>query len=627
MLSIFLNVELPNHWYVAVIGLVFLCLQLYLCAVVYRRMKRQERQLRRLIADMEAGGDGRDIESVAGRLRWLRWVDANFPRDSSTPGAYTRDDVLKELDTLIASDGHYLLLQRTGVMAPLLGVIMTVLAFFIFEAPKSEEQSLGDILYSVMPLVAGVGVGAGLAFINQWLLHLVSGKVEAVRNAARAWFDAAIWSGVGLDTQAATIKAIGAIEKMAKAVTHAADQQESGAARFQQSIASIQQASAGFQQSYAAFGTDLRSLPQTLQTLTAATQAALQTLQSLIPAGQRTVAGLEVSVAAFRSAVENQFVDSAKNHQASIDSFAESVGRINESTARLHVSSGDLQETVNAHTNAFKALNRSLQKQVLPAHEGFLAAMTQFNGRAEGLLERLESLHGEIVGALEKLASLAPDASSAIAAFTASSSDLAEAIQHRFTPATDQHRHQVEALTASLRQVQDSAKGLADGGKAIETLIKVQARLSQGLGAAQESLRQSVDQLSETAGALRQSFDGELAPSQHSLHEAVGSFRDSARSLAGFIDRGLDPVTERLSHLDETLARFAGTVEVIHDFTEVRRDIERLSASLAQAAQVAEAIAALPEQVKQVLVQVAETQQRQLAADSKGHGRAWFWRR
>ena len=98
----------------------------------------------------------------------------------------------------------------------------------------------------------------------------------------------------------------------------------------------------------------------------------------------------------------------------------------------------------------------------------------------------------------------------------------------------------------------------------------------------------------------------------------MGEFRESTRHLTTFIGRGLDPVTQRLTQLDETLARFAGTVDLIRDFSAARTDIEHLSRSLAQAATVADAITALPDQVREVLEQVAITHQEELARNSRG---------
>ena len=106
---------------------------------------------------------------------------SNFPADTTNPpGNFTREDVLQELDTRIASNGDYLLLQRMGVMAPLLGVVLTVVGFYWLKV-GDEEQSLQSILLAVTPLVSGVGTGAVLALINQVLLHIAGRRAESLR--------------------------------------------------------------------------------------------------------------------------------------------------------------------------------------------------------------------------------------------------------------------------------------------------------------------------------------------------------------------------------------------------------------------------------------------------------------
>lgn len=610
-----------------IIGLAFLLLQLYTCVRFWSRMNRHERELSNLISDKDNGGDGRDIDAFVGDIPWLKWVDENFPRNSTAPANYTRDDVLKELDTQIGADGNYLLLQRAGVMAPLLGVIITVVGFILL-LPESEgmteELAMSDILYMVTPLVAGVGIGAALAFINQWLLHMVGVRVEVVRDAARTWFDAAIWRDLGLDVQAATVKAITAMQRMGRAVLKSSLQQEENAKALRKSIAKIYQSSDTFQQTYEAFGQELGELPSTLAELTDTARAAVDTLGSLIPVGERAVLGMDVSVSAFTEAVERQFVEAAKTHQGTIEGIAESVGRINESTMQLKVSSSDLQETVNAHTNAFKNLNRSLQKQVLPAHEGFLAAISKFSGQADGLLDRLDNLHSEVIGSIEKMTSLAPNASEAVTRFAGSAEAFSDAVNHSFKAAADEHRENTDRLAESVGGLEKSAEGLNQGSAAVEDLLKLHMELGRELEATGGSLREAIGQLSETGVALRRSMESEVAPSQRSMQAAADSFSGSAQQLAAFVEQGLDPVTERLTKMDGTLANLANTVEAIQDFANVRQDIDHLSQALSQAATVADAIASLPDQIRTVLEGVAEAQRQQAMANSKGGLRSLF---
>ncbi|HVT27732.1 MAG TPA: hypothetical protein VHE81_06915 [Lacipirellulaceae bacterium] len=124
---------------------------------------------------------------------WLKWVVVNFPADAASSGNFTREDALTELDVQIAGDGRYLLLQRMGVMAPLLGVILTVAGFYWLHVSE-KDQSLQTILWAVTPLVSGVGTGAVLALINQGLLHIAGQRVESLRMKARTWFDTVVWN-------------------------------------------------------------------------------------------------------------------------------------------------------------------------------------------------------------------------------------------------------------------------------------------------------------------------------------------------------------------------------------------------------------------------------------------------
>ena len=189
---------LSSEWAPVIgVGLVFFLVQIVLCISFCFRIRRQERAIKRLSRDFEQGGDGRSsVRSLGRKHAWLQWVVFNFPADSTSPSNFTREDALQELDTQIASNGNYLLLQRMGVMAPLLGVVLTVAGFYWLHV-GDEDQSLQTILLAVTPLVSGVGTGAVLALINQALLHIAGRRVESLRMTARTWFDTVIWGRFG----------------------------------------------------------------------------------------------------------------------------------------------------------------------------------------------------------------------------------------------------------------------------------------------------------------------------------------------------------------------------------------------------------------------------------------------
>jgi hypothetical protein len=191
---------LASEWVPVVgVGIAFLLVQLLLCASFCLRLRRQEWAIRWLGSRFRQNGDGlADMRSLSSRHAWLHWVAAHFPTDARLrPSRFSREDALQELDCHIASDGNYLLLQRMGVMAPLLGVVLTVVGFYWLDV-GGDDASLQSIFAAVTPLMCGVGAGAVLAMINQMLLHIAGRRVESLRATARSWFDATIWSRSGL---------------------------------------------------------------------------------------------------------------------------------------------------------------------------------------------------------------------------------------------------------------------------------------------------------------------------------------------------------------------------------------------------------------------------------------------
>jgi hypothetical protein len=196
------NIMLKGLSALVVIGLIFFLLQVLLCMLFCRRLRHQEQWLNQLTGDYETGGSGRlNVRDDAKEKTWYQWVLTHFPQDEKRlPGNFSREDALHELDTRIACNGSYLLLQRMGVMAPLLGVVLTVAGFYWLNV-RDDVQSLQGILQAVTPLVAGVGTGAVLALVNQVLLHVAGRRVESFRLAGRSWFDTIIWRNRGSKKQ------------------------------------------------------------------------------------------------------------------------------------------------------------------------------------------------------------------------------------------------------------------------------------------------------------------------------------------------------------------------------------------------------------------------------------------
>src|SRR5262245_24256545 len=109
MLSLLNNVDLPSgEWLLVIsVGLVFFLVQLILSTSFGFRVRRQERAIRRLQREFDAGGAGRpDLRKAPRQTTWVHWVVSHYPTEAfHSTSNFTRDDALQELDTRIASDG------------------------------------------------------------------------------------------------------------------------------------------------------------------------------------------------------------------------------------------------------------------------------------------------------------------------------------------------------------------------------------------------------------------------------------------------------------------------------------------------------------------------------------------
>jgi uncharacterized protein YukE len=527
-----------SSWFMVVcIGLVFFLVQIALGVRFYFRMRRQQRILNRLSRNFEQRGDGRpDPHAVPASFAWLRWVVANFPAGAKhPPGNFTREDVLQELDTRIASNGDYLLLQRMGIMAPLLGVVLTVVGFYWLHVSE-EEQSLQTILLAVTPLIAGVGTGAVLALINQILLHVVGRRAEALRMSARTWFDAVIWSRIGLDTQAATVKVVRAMERIAGSIDEAAQRYADNSAQISQSTTSMNEAASQFRGVVQSFGTEMKGIPEALGDVRRSTAASANALEELIKVGSRAVANLDVSVAAFRTTLDREFTTAAKLHHHSSHTLAESVEQISQAAERLKEGSDEVKLTVQAQQNSH-----------------------------------------------------------------------------------------VETLTRSMQRMREMAESMSQATTTLKSMLDQVSQLASRAGTTHEALAKAANDVAGAGKLLRQTIERDMTPSQRAMHEVAASFAGSAAKLSDFMDEGIGPATEKLITLHETLAGLEDTVDAIRDFSHSRAGIDRLNEALARAAEVNDAISALPEKVGAVLQQQAAPHE--AATNSDGGFRTWLSRK
>jgi hypothetical protein len=609
-----------DNWMVVIgVGLVFFLVQLALTLRFNLRLRRQRRILAQLADNFDKGGDGRgDAHKLHESYGWIHWVVDNFPARSTNPPAnYSREDVLQELDTRIASDSDYLLLQRMGIMAPLLGVVLTVVGFYFLEISDSQEQSLQSILLAVTPLVAGVGTGAVLALVNQVLLHVAGRRVEALRLAAREWFDAVVWRHIGLDTQAATVKAVRAIERLASSVTDASARHDASSNRIAQTSQSMKDAGAQFGQVVKSFATEIRGIPESLSEVRRSTSAAAASLDELIQIGTRAVANLDVSVAAFRSSLDRDFATAAQLHFKSSRTLSESVGRISEAAELLKSGASDMKQTTQAGAASFEKLDDSIRQQIVPANRRFHEAVQELSGQASAISKVARDLSSHVEATASELDKTA-------GRLVPSFSSFCDTVDQRLGPAVIQQGKQFESIGQSIERLREVAESMSEGMRGLRTMLEEFSLAVGRTGPLQESLAGTAKELTEAGKHLRRSIEGDMAPSQRTMRDSAASVATAAAQLSEFTQQGLVPATRELATLHDTLRGLEEAVASIRNFSHARADIDRLNATLARSAEISDALAALPDQLREILDQRTN---HSAGLNLPGRVRTWLTRR
>src|ERR1043165_2201827 len=120
----------------AAVSLMFIVYQ-WLCA---RRLQRQCAAMTEMLERQDLPARGSE---VLPELSWLRWMNDTFARNGEwlSPAPLPREAAADSLDHELWRNPDYLKLQRLGVAAPLIGVILSGAGFILFPA---LERILGQ---------------------------------------------------------------------------------------------------------------------------------------------------------------------------------------------------------------------------------------------------------------------------------------------------------------------------------------------------------------------------------------------------------------------------------------------------------------------------------------------------
>ncbi|MCS7306885.1 MAG: hypothetical protein NZ602_17470 [Thermoguttaceae bacterium] len=369
--------QIPIPVGVTVVFAIVLALELLVYSAYSVWLRRQRQMLEALV---RLGHPPDRASEKWAKNTWVDWVLVRLEGKDFLHGRYTRTDALAAWDHWLESHSGYLLLQRLAVIAPVLGVLLTVLGIASFPTPGTNGAVEG--LENFKGLVWGVGVGATLALVAQGLLYLVSRKLESARQAGYRWFDECIWHHLQIGPQESALDLADSFQKMGATIRGSIQQYHTATEKLNQASQFLHDATTSslniyeqlerFQQQLEEAQRQWADRQKRLldQTEQWGTRLAGR-MEDLLENIQQSSLQWAQTAQEIRS-VPTVFQQAAAQHQQAAEALGTSINQIRTGAAHLTQSIQQLTQIANQQTAVGNQWLQSLQNEVLPVHKTIL---------------------------------------------------------------------------------------------------------------------------------------------------------------------------------------------------------------------------------------------------------------
>jgi hypothetical protein len=284
------------------------------------------------------------------------------------------------------------------------------------------------------------------------------------------------------------------------------------------------------------------------------------------------------------------------------DRANESAGDV-RSTATLERAMTSLAEAMHRSRGSSDRVERSTAS--LERAAGQLEQTIQsFSAEMFAIPEALLNLQKSMAAAASAMEELILVGQRAVANLDVSVAAFRTTVDREFADAARVHWQSSQQLAESAQRTSDATelfREASEGTFALKGLLDKYAAMVEDARQGQQTTSRTIEGLSDAGKRLRQSVEGEMGPAQRLLRESADSFAKSATELSQFVETGLGPAIKPLGELHQTVTGLKEALASVERFSKLRGEIDRLSISLAQAADNASSLAALPEQVRRAV--------------------------
>jgi len=528
-----------------VVGLAFLGIQVSVALIFLGAYLVQRNRLKKL-----RSGDLSRADAAAS-TSWLAFVNTAFPEGTTMPGAWKREDVHQELENWLFSWPSYLFLQRTAIAAPLIGVVITVLAFWTVELDSSADSTISEIMLHVRPLFVGVFCGAGLALANQLLLYLASIGLNRLRSQWSSWFDDVVWNTLTSRPDTAMADTVDALRTVTETVLGCGEALTSGVQQVQTNVQTISVAAQDILQASASVSASLGEMPQQFTSITELTTSVGQEITGLVSSVKATNETMESSATQFQEVVQDRFAPAVETHEravADLISVFENAGALSSRLDSVQASVERIVQAAGRVVDSTADLSNAAQK--LPAEaerigdltEAAVANLGQLAAASETTNERMQTT---------------------LAAFQ-------EVVDERFAPAAETHHRAAtdlatwvageEGIVPRLTELNDVLTELRQAVSGIQSAVDVErdvipyVRTLKAAAEAVDDMSHVPDSVRECFAAVQAGVNGTASQLNEQLHEFTRqAMQARAQELVGLLTGVLDQLEQRMDSLASRL--------------------------------------------------------------------------
>jgi hypothetical protein len=569
------------HYFLISIVLITLGLQLTLFVYLIVLARRHLNELQRC--------DPASLEALPGTtFPWLLWITHRLREAGNRREVVTLQLAVEEFEWSLAHDQYHLGLQRLGILAPIIGVLLTSILFLSFDSTKALKAEA--ILSSVTPLVAGVFAGAVLAILNQILLTIAGWQINYLRVAVRKWLDARQDVRRDLmDAAAASAllkgseEAVLSLQQAAVRFEMSADQHIQQSASFQQAIRGIADASRGFEHRISDLGRELRSLEE----IASGTK---KFVDEATKHGSAAFGRLEEVSSLLHTSAAAKLVPAMETQSR----FAEGLVNFMENTGALsHHMTRATEQLVTAtqrHSEAWDKIGASWTARVEPAHELFQIRIQDLAAKSEELGSTMASLDNSFQTMGTRIDELQPQWNQQAQLLQVGAQTISRVLddglvpivqaQERASIAWGEAAHRLNQSTGNLSSASDLA--LSASGEQAKAVKNWSALIESHVAPSLQALASAAQGLTEGSQELTQSVQtatGAISIAATSFSELPANSKAAINNLESAVSQFSNIITTDFKQLGMTYtATAAHTSEAVNSL--------RLSfASLAAASQ------------------------------------------